>query len=350
MGNSRQTEDIAAAWLARRDCGDWNDTEQAAFTEWMQASTAHRIAFLRLDAAWQQTDRLKALGASARPGVVPRPGGWRLPPVLDMAEVALRQPSGSSDRPLDEEAVAAAASGSWPRLRALAAAVLVATTLGVGWHFWTAGTSYHTEVGGLASVPMPDGSNVTLNTDSEIRVAVTDVERRVNLRHGEAFFEVAKDPNRPFVVYAGDRRVIAVGTKFAVRREAKEVRIVVTEGRVRIERIKGEAPVTQLSAGAIALAGTAGTLVQERPFEEAEEYLSWRRGFLVFRDTPLGEAIAEFNRYNTRKIVIDDPAVAAIRIGGSFRSTNVDAFVRLIEQGFPIRAESSDHQIMLKAA
>lgn len=351
MESSRYTEEAAAAWLARRDGGTWGEAEQAAFAEWLQASTAHRVAFLRLEAAWRQTDRLKALGAGTEPGVVPEPGEWLPPPVLDAAGMTSRR----ADEPRDgqsrgRETTDADYRRFWQRLGALAAAVLVATALGAGWFYWPPGTSYYTEVGGLASVPMPDGSHVTLNTDSEIRVAVTEEERRVNLRHGEAFFEVADDPQRPFVVYAGDRRVTAIGTKFAVRHESGDIRIVVTEGRVRVERVKGEAPATQLSAGAIALASTGGTLVQERPFEEAEECLSWRRGFLVFRETRLDDAVAEFNRYNTRKVVIDDPAVAAIRIDGSFRSTNVDAFVRLIEQGLPIRAEHQDRQIVLKAA
>lgn len=352
MNSSRETEEIAAAWLARRDGGDWSETEQAAFTEWLQASTAHHVAFLRLEAAWRRTDRLKALGARAQPGVVPSPGEWWLPPVVDATGTESQQLAARCDPPLDEEAARAACNRTWPQLRGIAAAVLIAAVFAAGWYSWPRGSTYHTDVGGLASVPMPDGSHVTLNTKSEIRVAVTETERRVSLEHGEAFFEVVKDPERPFVVYAGDRRVIAVGTKFAVRRETGEIRVVVTEGRVRVEPAKDDAdlPVTQLSAGTFALAGHAGTLIQEKRLAEAEDYLSWRRGFLVFRETSLGEAVAEFNRYNTRKIVIDDPAVAAIRIGGSFRSTNVDAFIRLTEQGFPVRAERRDGQIILKAA
>lgn len=351
MNGSRQTEEIAAAWLARRDGGGWSESDQLAFTEWLQASTAHRIAYLRLEAAWQQTDRLRVLGAGVQPGVVPAPGGWSLPPVLDTTIVKPRGPN-AAGRPFDDEPVEVAPDRAWPKLQAVAAAVLVAAVLGIGWYSWPEGAKYHTAVGGLASVPMSDGSSVTLNTDSEIRVAVTETERRVNLAHGEAFFEVVADPRRPFVVYAGDQRVIAVGTKFAVRRDAGEIRVVVTEGRVRVERTKGagEGPATQLSAGTVALAGEAGMLVKERQLAEAEEVLSWRRGFLVFRETPLGEAVAEFNRYNARKVVIDDAAIAAIQIGGSFRSTNVDAFVRLLEQGFAIRAERRDRQIVLKGA
>jgi len=93
------------------------------------------------------------------------------------------------------------------------------------------GTRYSTPVGEIASVPMRDGSKVTLNTDSQIRVTLTDSERRVDLKYGEAFFEVSKDPKRPFVVNAGGKRVIAVGTQFSVRRDANDIQVVVTEGR-----------------------------------------------------------------------------------------------------------------------
>jgi len=80
------------------------------------------------------------------------------------------------------------------------------------------------------------------------------------------------------------------------------------------------------------------------------EYLSWRSGYLVFHDVPLAEAVAEFNRYNVRKIEIDDSAVAAIKVSGKFRSTNFEAFVRLLEDGFPVRAQTTDDQIILTSA
>src|SRR3981189_822736 len=99
--------------------------------------------------------------------------------------------------------------------------------VGVGWTAWSQqGTSYRTAIGGIAAISMKDGSTVTLNTNSDIRVALSETERRVDLEKGEAFFEVAKDPNRPFVVRVGDQRVIAVGTKFSVRREPNHVRVI----------------------------------------------------------------------------------------------------------------------------
>jgi transmembrane sensor len=378
MASSIEIEKTASAWLAKRDSGRWSDADQAEFGRWLRASTAHRVAFVRLEFVWEQTHRLKALGARAVPGHVPPPGEWRQPPFFERAAASVTgetataatdvstegaRPGWTSPEPAPVSAEDRATRSrqetlrstrpDWrrPLSRAIAASLVLAFAFSSGWYFWPHGTIYRTDVGGLESVPLSDGSKVTLNTASEIRIAVTETERRVTLDQGEAFFEVAKDPTRPFVVSAGNKRIIAVGTKFSVRREADDVRVVVTEGRVRIERsgASGHVPVSQLSAGTVARAGDADTLVQEKPLLEAEEYVSWRTGYLVFRDTALGDAVAEFNRYNVQKIVIEDPAVAAMHVGGNFRSTNVDAFVRLIEQGFGIHAEAHGDQILLKA-
>jgi transmembrane sensor len=203
---------------------------------------------------------------------------------------------------------------------------------------------------------MSDGSKVTLNTDSRIRVAVTQTERRVELQQGEAFFEVAKDPSRPFVVTVGEKRVIAVGTAFSVRRNGNEVRVAITDGRVRFEDAEQppmapgtgvDEKILTLPAGSIARATNAGVLVQRRPIPEIQSDLSWRTGYLIFHDMALADAIAEFNRYNVRKIFIDDPTVATIRVSGKFRSTQIEAFVRLLEEGFPVRAQSVGDRIVL---
>jgi len=351
MASSVQIEEVAAAWLAKRDSGQWRDADQTALTLWLHASTAHRVAFVRLEAAWQAAQRLRALGAGTLPGEVPAPGDWRLSPFFDNTAA----PVSANDATVERISGARGhdrgthASGRAAVYRALAASLLLAVAFGAGWYVWPNGPIYRTPVGGLSSVPMPDGSKVTLNTNSEIRVAVTETERRVTLDKGEAFFEVVKDPRRPFVVNAGNKQVVALGTKFSVRRDADAVRVVVTEGRVRLERsgVGAPAPLAQLSAGAVARAADAGTLVQVKPLDEAEDYVSWRSGFLIFRDTTLGEAVAEFNRYNMHKIVIEDPTVAAMHVGGSFRSTNVDAFVRLLQEGFQIHVDQRDEQIVL---
>ena len=317
--SAAQIERQAADWLARQTGDGWSAADQEELTQWLEASTANKVAFLRLESAWNQADRLKALGVTARPQRAPT-------------------------------RVSAPRRVGWNYLRplSLAAGVMLVTTLGIiGYRLaMSGGTSFQTSVGALTSVPMPDGSKVTLNTDSQVRIAVTEHERRINLGRGEAFFEVAKDPTRPFVVVAGHCRVVAIGTQFSVWREADEVRVAVTEGRVRLER-SDDAPSTEVAAGSIAHAGEAGVLVEHRRTGEVEETLGWRRGYLFFHDLPLSDAVAELNRYNQHKIVIDSPAIAGIRISGSFRSTNVNGFVHLLHDGFSINVEKKGERIVL---
>lgn len=238
--------------------------------------------------------------------------------------------------------------------RTLAACLLIALAGGTLLYGWSTHSIYRTPVGGTASVPISDGSQVVLNTDSRIRLDITETERRIELQKGEAYFDVAKDPRRPFVVGIGSKRVVVMGTQFSVRREGGDIRVFVTEGKVRIEDERqsvrdqrGDGAPLMLTAGSIARAGGAGMLVEKKSIDEVVGYLSWRTGYLFFRDTPLADAVAEFNRYNTRKVVINDPAVAAIRVSGKFRANQFDAFVRVLEDGFPIRARHLDDRIVL---
>jgi len=344
MATSREIEAQAANWLARRDSSGWSAADNAAFTAWLAESTAHKVAFVRLEAAWNASLKLKPLGAGIPKGEVPAPGVWR------RRRFAGRQPEVRSlERRIDARVQASSDSRRRRGGYALAASLVLGLTLGGIWLLRPEGTTYHTAIGGLAAVPMRDGSQVTLNTDTDIRVSLTPSERRVDLDHGEAFFEVAHDARRPFIVLAGDKRVVAVGTKFSVRRDGEDVWVVVTEGKVRVESDRGPdaAPVALVAAGSIARVQGAGVLVSPENSVDAEAALSWRHGYVVLHDTPIAEAAAEFNRYNTKKIMIADPSIGDIRIGGNFRSTSTDAFVRLLANGFPIRVEERDQEIVL---
>ncbi|MCL1634393.1 FecR domain-containing protein [Luteimonas sp. SX5] len=352
MSSSRQIERTAAAWLAQRDGGRWSERDQARLEAWLSASTAHRVAFLRLESAWQQSDRLKALGAGLPAGTLPERGQWAPSPFLGS-----REPASETTR-----AASALSASRTPRrsgrmgryFGAAAALVLAVSSVGL-WHHLTAveQTSYQSGLGELRLIPLADGSRATLSSDSRILVSMSRSERRIDLQQGEAFFDVAKDPGRPFVVAAGARRAVAVGTHYAVRRDAANLRVVVTEGTVRLETDSAPdqhpQPTTLLPAGSVALASRNGVLVRSGSVEEAEQQLNWRSGFLAFHDTPLADAAAEFNRYNARKIVIGDAETAAMRVGGNFRWSNVDVFVRLLEQGFPVRAEYRDDRIVLRS-
>jgi transmembrane sensor len=377
MESSREIEERAGAWLAKRESGNWSAEDEARFTQWLNASTANRVAFLRQEGAWEHALRLQALRGHTPPGTVPSPDDWRLSPFVSDGVVHPHSHNGSQRSPNAGEDVDAGSVHTrrqWIR-GTLAAGLLLAIAGAITWHVSESGPYYHTPVGGIASVPMSDGSKVTLNTESTIRLVVSDTERRVQLERGEAFFEVAKDPNRPFVVSAAGKRVVAVGTKFSVRRDGRDLRVLVTEGKVRLEddsllaspavpsshesgsisdsdivKRRDNINAMLLTAGTVARAGESGVVAQEKPLPEVEDYLSWRSGYLTFRDTPLAEAVAEFNRYNEQKILIQDPAVAAIRFSGKVRPTSFEGFVRLLEEAFPIRAERVNGRIVLTEA
>lgn len=336
--DSRRVEEIAADWLARRDSGAWSQADQAMFLAWQEESTLHRVAVIRLEAVWQHADRLQALGAGVPRGNIPAPGQW------STRQVPERR-SGDAIGRLD--GIKVWARGRYKEIGASLVAAVAAIVVGVFISNDT--TTYRTAVSENRVVHLSDGSRVTLNTDSRIHVSLTASERRIDLQRGEVFFEVSKDPSRPFVVYADGRRVIAVGTKFSVMRVQDDLRVVVTEGRVRVvERTPDNAePAVELTAGNIARVSEAGVLVREISIPEAEQSLSWRSGFVMFRATALAEAVVEFNRYNERQLVLADPELAEFRIGGHLRLTNLDAFVRMLEQEYPIRASREDDRIVL---
>lgn len=368
MDSSAKIERVAAAWLARRDAGSWSDKDQAELDSWLTSAVAHRIAYIRLQSAWQQADRLKALGAGVPRGVIPSKGHWTLSPFFDQSAAA--EESQTHDRVDEEKRVNAEVTQHrsrrnstihrYSKLRrsllfrtaAVAACLVLIASLGVGLHRYTSvqSAAYSTPMGGTQTVSLDDGSKAVLSSDSRVAAAMSSGERHIDLQQGEAFFEVAKDSQRPFVVVVGERRVIAVGTRFSVRREADGLRVVVTEGIVRLETGGAgstEQQTMRLPAGSVAQVGRNGVYVQSISVDKAEEYLSWRSGFVVFRDTSLADAVAEFNRYSVQKLIVGDTQAAAVHVGGHFRLSNTEAFVRLLEQGFPVHAETKGDKIIL---
>jgi len=386
MDSHNQFEDQAAAYLAQRDSGDWTSADQAQLDQWLTESVAHRVAFLRLEGVWEEARRLKAACAGLPAGVVPPPGEWQHSPFFErdsraVIAQALDDPDIVSEPTLrarwGEELSTAAKWVSIPsdvsrtsravhtRAFAVAATVLLAVAGGLYWlaaDRW-AGDRYTTPIGGFASVPLRDGSHITLNTATQVRVELTPEERHIRLDAGEAFFQVAHDANRPFVVQVGHKRVIAVGTQFSVRRTGDDIRVIVTEGKVRVE--SDQAPLRPrasrqpqqmdqhglgevfVTPGGIASAGDEGIVVEDRGLPAVQEDLSWRQGYLTFHDTLLVDAVAEFNRYNAHKIRIDDPSIASIRISGTFRALNYEAFVRVLDDGFAIHAIATDESTTL---
>jgi transmembrane sensor len=301
MSDAAHTEEIAARWLLRREEADWSGEDQAEFEEWLEASTENKVAYWRLEHGWQKADRLAALQQSS-PAL--SHGPWRL----------------------------------W-RLATLAAplaACLILGVLAVSKADFARRKTYVTEIGAREIVPLADGTQVELNTATTLRAAVKDQVREVWLDSGEAYFEVIHDPARPFVIHAGSRTLVDLGTKFSVRRNGDRVEVAVVSGRVRLEdgpAAMSFTPVT-LTGGDIAIIQGRSTSVAPNSIDKVNDLLSWRQGLLIFDRSTLADAASEFNRYSQRKLVIADPTIARMRISGRFESSNVEAFTRLLHQAY----------------
>lgn len=326
--SAEDIEEAAALWVARRHAGEQPAASQAEFDAWLSASTARRVAWLRMTHGW---DRSAALAGQPLPAHLADPA--------DSADAA------GGDR------------RAWQPARSLwrmAAAVLLGVAVGVSsWTIYRAHAteSFVTAIGARRDVRLADGSHLLLNTNTRLRTRVSGDGRHAWLDQGEAFFDIAHDPDRPFVVDAGTRRLTVLGTRFSVRREGEAVTLMVVDGRVRLEdtHAAGEVPVVATRGDVLTVSAHRVDRLTRAPAEVANA-LSWRQGWLVFDQTPLADAILQFNRYSERQISLADPQVGQMRIGGRFEIDNLPAFVRLLHAGFGIGVRETGSQIILSAA
>jgi transmembrane sensor len=334
VNSSRQiAEDEAMAWVCA--------TNKAGLDEWLAASASNHVAYLRAQMVWRETERLRSVSAGFPTGQVPPRGAIEQSPFFKARQ--------------DQVNAALKRVPSRTRRYALAAGMALAVGLGLAAYqagFFDGGTTHSTAVGGLATVPISDGSVLTLNTATELNVSLTEHERLVDLKQGEAYFAVSADPARPFTVKAGSQRIVVVGTQFSVRRDGDHLKVIVTEGRLRMEERrwfgKARGPET-LGAGKVAELDGGRIKVSVQGPGEMEQALRWREGYVVFDRTPLRAAVAEMNRYNARQLVVGDPALADIPVEGNFRTQNLDGFVRLMKYGFGVETSlSRDGKIVLK--
>jgi transmembrane sensor len=227
---------------------------------------------------------------------------------------------------------------------------------------WTGadrGVTYATQTGEQRTVTLTDGSVVQLNSQSRLRVSFSEQERRVELIDGQALFEVAKNPARPFVVVSGTTSVQAVGTQFDVYRRSAGTVVTVLEGRVAVSgnTVRGPAPSKLESTGSGAVLLSAGeqiivtpTAVLAPKATNVEAAVAWTQKKLVFDAAPLSEVVAEFNRYSHQRLVLDNAELDEIRISGVFASSGVEHLVQFLQQRFDVIATTSDDQIHLSRA
>lgn len=310
IGDAR---DVAAGWFARQRSGEMTVADRAALRAWLEKDPAHRIAYLSVRRAWG--------GAAMLRGD---------PHVLEIRE------QWSAGRPRRMFA------------RAAAAVLAIALASGAGYGGWRYATgpkplrdaAFRTAVGEQQVVRLPDGTEVTLNTDTILRTRADKDQRLIYLERGQAYFQVAKDRQRPFVVTAAGRTVTALGTAFDVRVDHGRFEVTLVEGKVRVE---AKAAAGNLAPGAPAVnfqatemtAGSQLVASAQEPWRVAPANVvvetSWTKDILIFDDEALSAVAAELNRYSSKKIVIADAKIAAIPISGTFRSGDVDSFVRTIE-------------------
>jgi transmembrane sensor len=304
---ARAIKDRAADWLERADRSEWSADDETQLEQWLSESPANRMAYWRVKSAWDRAQRLHVLRAPA--GDAKEEGAPRFKPLFARAAAALAL---------------------------LAAAGTATLSFTSGPHE----TSYATGVGGREVVALSDGSKIELNTNTSLRVRLSQHERSIILEKGEAFFQVKHDASRPFTVLAGNRRVTDIGTKFFVRRDERHFEVALVEGRAQLDAPDGTlAHPLMLSPGDVVREKGRSFVVERKPETTLVNQLGWRRGVIVFTHATLAEAAAEFNRYNTAKIRIADPKAARLTIGGTFEADNVDAFAHLVRNLLGVKVE-----------
>lgn len=320
-------ESAAAGWFALHRSGEVTTQEAAAFASW-QSDPAHRAAYDAVARSWEAVELARTA-----------------PEILALRAEARRQP-------------AVQRRTMFTRI----AASLVALALVGGLGLWAGEESgiarsrglqtqtYRTGVGERSTFALPDGSVVTLNTDTVLRTRADRERRLLYLDKGQAYFRVAKDRRHPFQVAAAGRVVTAVGTAFDVRVDGRQFEVVLVEGKVKVDNVPPPAAVgaqapaavqtTDMIAGDRLVASVETRAWAVAPTDTARE-TSWLTGWLNFENEPLADVAAEFNRYSPRKIVLADPQLGETPVSGRFEADDVEAFTRALGKYEIARVESA---------
>lgn len=314
-------DEAAAGWAARR-LGD-GPVDEAGFTRWLDEDLAHAEAYDRAEAAW----RLVGEGAGR-------------PELLTARRDALARARRPKVVQVDRRLVAAG----------LVAAV--AAPLGGAWWWNRQGRQdelIQTALGEQRTLMLSDGSRVTLDALTVMRVRYTPGVRAIDLVAGRAYFEVAKDAGRPMRVRAGPRTVTALGTAFSVRREPRETTVVLAEGKVSVSNHESAQALAVMRPGQTMVLGD-GLAVGAPGGVDLDRALAWRRGQVVLDNVALADAAAEMNHYSTLQVVVADASLRGLRVSGTFNAGDSAAFVEAVQSYFPVRVEKRATTMELHAA
>jgi len=311
----------AAAWIALLHSSERNAEIEAGLKRWIAADPLNTAAWETATDIWNETSGL------------PR----RIP----QAPI----PSSRSSRP--------------PYLRpVLAVAVVLFLACGGFALRYLLHSSVNTVVGEQRTLNLEDGTRVELNTNSHLVVKYDRSTRTVVLTSGEAYFQVAHE-QRPFIVIAGDRKVLALGTTFTVRRDdTTDTALTVTliEGRVAVSPVETTETSPSAQAAEVEILNPGERLrvrKHARPTVDSpsmDKVTGWMRGQLIFDHTPLSEAVAEFNRYSSTKIAVASPEAAAIPVGGIFRISDSKSFARAVAETYNLHLTLRGSEVVLDNA
>lgn len=281
----------AHAWVIRLTSGSVQPSDVAAARAWCEQAPEHQQAFVEARRMWSLSAHLAQPAASARP--------------------------------------------SARRLWAMGIAASLVLGLGVTWAQRMAlDADYYTGTGERRQVVLADGSQITLNANSAVDVKFTDDGRRITLRKGEAVFDVKPDPQRPFSVQAGALSATALGTIYAVRRDAEHVDVTVRRGRV---AVTGEPDKVTLGAGETVGGRADGLGAKQRV--DVDTMLAWEQGRLVFELTPLAQVLEQLERYRPGIIVLRDSRLGALKVSGTFQLNDLDEGLTTLENVFALKIE-----------
>ena len=349
-----EIDKTAAEWAAKVAAGDLTSEEQKCFETWSAADTRHLGAFARAQAVLVRLGRLRAVGADALRASVRE----MTQTVSAGEECSLRADLFGAGVPVEQSAAPvvpseAAAKPTKMRRRAVfgGAAGLLAAAGFAGVVMWTSQPQedFVTGLGETRVIKLPDGSVVTLNTETRISVAYTKAVRKVSLVRGEAIFQVAKNKVRPFIVTAHDTEVRAVGTAFTVRLlPARPVQILVQEGVVEVVRRDKPVvkPVRAVAETQTVVPPSAPIVVQSLPHPQVARKLAWQYGRIALENETLSDAAEEFARYSDTRIIVD-PAIAGCTITGLFASNDPIGFARVAASVLELRVEEGPKEVRI---
>lgn len=326
MDDATKIDDIAAAWVAREDKGTLQTAAARERDDWLAADPRHRGAYVRAHAVFLRAGRASALGRGFGQG--PDISG----------------PDGDSTPKRAPRWIAALATAAVLAMFAIGIQSMLVQPVGAD--------EYRTGLGQVLRVPLPDGSVMTLNSDSQVLVSYGQGERRVTLLRGETLVDVTRDVSRPFVVGTGDTDVVAVGTSFTVRRgDLHSFVVVVNEGTVDIRQPQpGLEPLRVHANHEVVASRDHGVSVKPLVEQSVYRRLAWREGLIFFEGDTLADAAVEFSRYSDVRLLIEDPEIAQRRVVGLYSSADPEGFAKAVADSLGLEVETAPEGVYLRAS